>query len=64
MPICGVSDLMGVYHENLHTAVHFFLLHIAGGFWAVILSWAVWKRSWAGHDAFLFCKFCLYLYLP
>ena len=24
--------------------------HVAGGFWAVILSQAVWKRSWAGHD--------------
>ena len=23
---------------------------IAGGFWAVILSLAAWKRSWAGCD--------------
>ena len=23
---------------------------VAGEFWAVILSQAVWKRSWAGHD--------------
>ena len=23
---------------------------MAGGYLAVILSWAVWKRSWAGHD--------------
>ena len=25
-------------------------LYVAGGFWAVILSWAVWKKSWVGHD--------------
>ena len=24
--------------------------YVAGGFWAVILSRAVWKRSWAGCD--------------
>ena len=23
---------------------------IAGRFWAVILSWAVWKKSWVGCD--------------
>ena len=23
---------------------------VAGGFWAVILSWAAWKKSWAGCD--------------
>ena len=23
---------------------------VAGGFWAVILSRAAWKKSWAGHD--------------
>ena len=23
---------------------------VAGGFWAVILSWAAWKKSWAGRD--------------
>ena len=25
-------------------------MHVAGGFWAVILSQAAWKRSWAGCD--------------
>ena len=23
---------------------------VAGGYLAVILSWAAWKKSWAGHD--------------
>ena len=23
---------------------------VAGGFWAVILSQAAWKKSWAGHN--------------
>ena len=23
---------------------------VSGGFWVVILSWAAWKRSWAGRD--------------
>ena len=26
------------------------MIYISGGFWAIILSWAVWKRSWAGGD--------------
>ena len=26
------------------------VLYVAGGFWAVILSWAAWKKSWAGRD--------------
>ena len=25
-------------------------MYTAGGFWTVILSWAMWKRSWAGCD--------------
>ena len=25
-------------------------MFVAGGFWAVILSWAAWKKSWAGRD--------------
>ena len=25
-------------------------LSVAGGFWAVILSRVVWKKSWVGHD--------------
>ena len=25
-------------------------LNVAGGFWAVILSRAVWKKSWTGRD--------------
>ena len=25
-------------------------LYVAGGFWAVILSRAAWKKSWAGRD--------------
>ena len=25
-------------------------MSVAGGFWAVILSRATWKKSWAGHD--------------
>ena len=25
-------------------------LIVAGGFWAVILSRAAWKKSWAGRD--------------
>ena len=24
--------------------------YVAGGFWAVILSRAAWKKSWAGRD--------------
>ena len=28
----------------------FFWSTVSGGFWAVILSQAVWKRSWAGRD--------------
>ena len=23
---------------------------VSGGFWAVILSWDVWKRSWVGRN--------------
>ena len=23
---------------------------VAGGFWAVILSQAAWKKGWVGHD--------------
>ena len=23
-------------------------IHVLGGFWAVIFSWAAWKRSWVG----------------
>ena len=26
------------------------MLPVAGGFWAVILFWAKWKRSWVGRD--------------
>ena len=26
------------------------LVYVAGGFWAVILSRAAWKKSWAGRD--------------
>ena len=26
------------------------LFYISGGFWAVILSQAVWTSSWVGHD--------------
>ena len=25
-------------------------MFVAGGFWAIILSQAVWKRSWVGCD--------------
>ena len=25
-------------------------MSIAGGFLAIIISWAAWKRSWVGHD--------------
>ena len=25
-------------------------MHVAGGFWAVILSRAAWKKCWAGRD--------------
>ena len=30
--------------------VQFSWSHVAGGFWAVILSRAVWKKSWVGCD--------------
>ena len=26
------------------------MMYVAGGFWAVILSRAAWKRSWVGRD--------------
>ena len=25
-------------------------IFVAGGFWAIILSWTAWKRSWVGDD--------------
>ena len=25
-------------------------IYVAGGVWAIIFSWAAWKRSWAGRD--------------
>ena len=40
-------DDISVYSEN--TTLH--EEHVAGGFWAVILSQAAWKRSWVGHDS-------------
>ena len=33
-----------------HFKVKLAVMHIARGFWAVILSQAAWKRSWAAHD--------------
>ena len=34
-------------HLSFERFRHWF---VAGGFWAVILSRAAWKKSWAGRD--------------
>ena len=34
----------------LETDAYSCISTISGGFWAIILSWAVWKKIWVGHD--------------
>ena len=38
------------FKDTIVVDVHSRLVHITGGFWAVILFWAAWKRSWAKRD--------------
>ena len=37
-------------HIRIHIHIHIHIHIVAGGFWAVILSRAVWNRNWAGRD--------------